>query len=483
MRVRLFAAVAVAACVLYFFGLARMGLVGPDEPRYASIGREMARSGDWVTPRLWGAPWFEKPALLYWMTAAGFRLGLDEDLAPRLPVALAGLGFLAFYWRTLRRHFGPRAGWYAAAILGTSGTWVAYSSVGVTDLPMTAAFAAAMLVALDWVETGERRRLPLAAALLGAAVLAKGLVPVVLAAPLLLVRPRRALDWFRPFPVAAFLAVAAPWYLLCWLRNGAPFIRTFFWQHQLGRFASDALKHEQPFWFYVPVLLAVLLPWTPLLAPALRRSLYKDRRCLLLLAWAMFGFLFFSASTNKLPGYLLPLLPAVAALMGIALEASGRPAAALASCAVMLLAIPVAVQVLPQALAGGLSRVDAPQPAWWWLAPLALSAVVWRMRTAERAMALVVVAAAAGLLYLKVAALPAIDKAVSARSLWRQVAGRRDQVCMGEIHRAWAYGLNYYSVTPLPPCAEQPKPLRITQERTGRGRPAPPALTVSPSSR
>src|SRR5262245_24161082 len=91
------AALAAAMWVLYLYGLARMGLVSPDEPRYAAIGRQMARSGDWVTPQLWGEPWFEKPALIYWMSGAGFRLGLGDEMAPRLPVALLSIAFLIFY--------------------------------------------------------------------------------------------------------------------------------------------------------------------------------------------------------------------------------------------------------------------------------------------------------------------------------------------------------------------------------------------------
>src|SRR6202042_3019251 len=124
------------AYFLYFFGLTAAGMVGPDEPRYASIGREMARSGDWITPRLWGQPWFEKPALLYWMTGAAFRLGIGEDLAPRLPVALCSLAFLAFLYWMVRREFGTRTAGAACLILGTCGAWIGYSFIGVTDLPM-----------------------------------------------------------------------------------------------------------------------------------------------------------------------------------------------------------------------------------------------------------------------------------------------------------------------------------------------------------
>jgi len=107
----------VALYFLLFFGLTRVGLLGPDEPRYASIGREMAFSGDWVTPRLWGRPWFEKPALLYWMTGIAFRCGLGDDLAPRLPVAAASVLFLGFFFLLLRREFGSRPALYASLAL------------------------------------------------------------------------------------------------------------------------------------------------------------------------------------------------------------------------------------------------------------------------------------------------------------------------------------------------------------------------------
>jgi len=82
---------------VYLFGLSLVGVLGPDEPRYAAIGQEMARSGDWITPHLWGEKWFEKPTLLYWMTAIGFELGLGPELGPRVPVALLSISFLIFF--------------------------------------------------------------------------------------------------------------------------------------------------------------------------------------------------------------------------------------------------------------------------------------------------------------------------------------------------------------------------------------------------
>lgn len=453
--------------ILYFPGLSATGLLKEDEPRYASIGREMARSGDWITPRLWGQPWFEKPALLYWMTAAAFKLGLGDDLAPRVPVALLSVAFLIFFQWILSREFGARAAWTAVVILGTSAAWVGSSFIGATDLPMTVAFSAAMLLSLEWIETGQRRRLPWAAAMLGIAVLAKGLVPLALALPLVWFGRRRWTDLLRPAVLGVFLIVALPWYLLCYLHNGTVFLRTFFWEQHFERFTTTTLAHGQPFWFYVPVLAAALIPWTPLLVLLGRRALYRDARRRFLLLWLLFVLVFFSFSKNKLPGYLLPLAPAAAALMGIALAEAPRARWALPAAALCLVAIPAAVPVLPRALASGLSRAPLPAFQWTWLLPFALALALWWLdRQGRRPAALVVMATAvtAAVVTLKLVDLPAIDAAVSARPLWRTIATQRDSVCIQSMHRSWRYGLNYYSVTPLPDCSQSPRPLQVWQE-------------------
>ena len=470
------------AYLLYFFDLGAMGLVGPDEPRYASIAREMARSGDWITPRLWGQPWFEKPALLYWMTGAAFRLGVGPDLAPRLPVALMAVGYLVFFWWILRREFGARAAWFATLILGCCGGWLAYSQVGVPDLPMSAAFSAAMLLALPWIGGRDTRYLPVAAALLGLAVLAKGPVAVVLAAPLCL-RFRDARDLARPRVVAPFLAVALPWYLLCYLRNGDVFLHDFFVVHNLGRFTSNALMHVQPWWFYLPVLAGLLLPWFPLLPLLGRRAPYRDPRRLFLLAWVVCGMVFFMAATNKLPGYLLPLLPAAAALMGLALEEvpAARAGPWLACCALLLVAFPIAARMLPAALAGGLLKAPLPAFHATWLPAGGVAAAVWLLESRARRLAAVLsiaAGAAAGTVYLKRTAAPELDRMVSARALWHEVSGRADAVCVDQVDRNWRYGLNYYSGTPLPECSAEPRPWWVRQAPGQR-----PNLEAAPPAR
>lgn len=453
------------ALFLYLYRLDTTGMLGPDEPRYASIAREMARSGDWVTPRLWGEPWFEKPALLYWIAGAGFRLGLGPDLSPRLPVALLAVIFLCFYWWILQREFGCRIAWFSSIILGTSAAWVFFSQVGVTDLPMSAMFSAAMLLALPWIARGDTRFLPIAAALLGLAALAKGLVPIALAAPLVL-RGRGVRDLLRVRVLAPFLAVALPWYLLCYLKNGDPFLEEFFIRHHLQRLTSDVIAHTQPWWYYLPVLLGLLLPWTPLVPLLARRANLQDPRRRFLMAWVVFGLVLFSVSVNKLAGYVLPLVPATAVLLAIGLNEVKNARAWLAACAALLIVFPIAIPAAPAAVANGLSRATMPPFHWTWLAPLAAVAAAWLLDgRGRRAAALLTVAlgAGAGVMFLKSSTAPELDRTYSARRLWREIQPHASTVCVDNINRSWRYGLNYYSVSPLPECSVESRPFRVVQ--------------------
>ena len=443
--------------LLYLLHLGGVGFLGPDEPRYASIGREMAHSGDWITPRLDGQPWFEKPPLTYWLTAAGHLARLPDEWAARLPEALISVAFLAFFYITLAREFSPRLAMAATSILATSAGWVAYSFAALTDLPMAAALGSAMLIVLF-----DRQRAVIAGVLLGLSVLGKGFVPVVLFAPVLLIARGKRITTLMTAAI-----IAAPWFILCWMRNGGAFWNDFFWKQHVARFLTPSLEHVQPVWFYVPVLLAGLFPWTPLAALLVRRRTYADVRMRTLAYWVLYGLVFFSVARNKLPGYLLPLFPAVAILLASALESVRAKATWLAACALLLVGLPTVANILPDALLAGLSRTHlafAPgglvfllvAGVVWWLA--------WKQRT-EAALLTVALAAGLGVAYMKYATFPALDATVSVRSFWRSHREAVSEGCVDNVSRTWLYGLNYYAGHEVPQCGSVQGPRIAVRDR------------------
>ena len=447
--------------LVYFHGLTSTGMISKDEPRYAAIGRAMAQTGDWVTPRLWNKPWFEKPAALYWMTAVASKAGLGVDLAPRLPVALLGLGFVLFFYVFVRHEFGPAEALYATAVLGTSAGGVAYSFVAVTDVPMAAFFCAAFFLSLEWVTGGEgsARRALVVGVLLGLAVLAKGLVPLVLFAPVLWpMRRRRA---HLGLLSVICLTIAVPWYVACTLRNGTAFLNEIFWKQHFERFFTPSLQHVRPVWFYVPVLLGIVFPWTPLFA-LLRPGLFRDARLRFAGLWLLYALAFFSASTNKLPGYLIPLLPPASLVLGLALGWARRTRIPLFLCALSLALTPVVAAVLPGALNVGLSHTPWRGFDLRWAAPFAILAAgpLWleiRSRRTE-ALAMVALLACAALLYLKVVALPATDRV---RPFYQQHANWLDSICLQDVDRDSRYQLQYYAGREFPDCKGEEKTPKI----------------------
>lgn len=432
--------------VLYLVGLDWSGLVSVDEPRYAAIGREMARSGDWLTPVLWGEPWFEKPPLLYWLIAGATRLGLPGEWAARLPVAVLSLVFLGFYYDRLRRLFGAELAFRATVMLATMGGWFAYSQVAVTDIPLATSFGAAMLLAAPWALGQGRGGLVGASLCLGMAILAKAAVPLVLALPLLYWAGRER--WRHLVaPLLVAVGVAAPWYVWSYQRHGWAFFDELFLRHHLARFLTGETLHARPAWFYVPVLALGLFPWTALVGGLWRRAVWEDARLRYFLLWFGWGFVFFSASSGKLPGYLLPLLPAVAVLLG---AAPGR-GAVLAAPVMLAVAAPVAMAVLPVALDRGLSRATVSVPVYGALLAAGAGLVMWRWRSFTAAAALVV----GLLLAAKYPLLKKLDAAASARAEAAEIKRRQyPALCRGVLRRTWEYQLNYYLGAPVPACAE-----------------------------
>ena len=239
--------------------------------------------------------------------------------------------------------------------------------------------------------------------------------------------------------------MAAPWYVLCYLRNGSGFVNDFFVRHHLERFTSAALQHTQPWWFYLPRLPALMLPWAPLLLLAIRPAAwYREPRRRFLLAWFVFGLALFSVSANKLPGYVLPLLPAAAILVALALDEMADARIWLAACAALLIAFPIAAPLVPAAAANEWSAAPHPMFHWTWLAPALPVRAVWRLESRGRRLAAVLTVTAATALcmvYLKIGSEPEYERIASARELAAAAALHPGEVCTGDIKRDWQYGL------------------------------------------
>ncbi len=450
----------LAIAGLYLYGLGAVGVLDPDEPRYLAIGRTMARTHDFITPRLWGSPWFEKPPLLYWMTSLGDYVHLGLELSGRLPVAVLSLAFLIVMFFCLRREFGVTAAASASVLLATSAGWIAYSSLALTDLPLAVFYSLAIFLALPMVndDSGKDRlragRFVLIGVCLGLGTLAKALVPIALAIPFLWYLRQ----WWRSWALAicAGAAVALPWYAMMYIRNGDAFLQVFFWKQQFERLYSPSLQHIQPWWYYFPVILAALYPWTPLFALCFLQRKGWDERHRFLISCLAFGFFLFSVSLNKLPGYLLPLLPAAFVLLGCSVAQrrfAGSLRGWLVACAVLIGLIPVLAGILPKTLqlgriaAGGTLHIG-PTEFFYMAAPVAASLL------ARRAWAgiLLVLCLVAGGFFLKIVCFPVLDRTVSARGVWRQIENSPGTICSDWLDRHWVYGLALYRGDPYPAC-------------------------------
>lgn len=315
--------VLIVLYVCLFSGLGALGLLGPDEPRYAAIARAMAETHDWVTPRLWGTPWFEKPVLYYWCAGIAMRLFGVSEFAARLPSALAALlAVVAVAWTALRS-YGLGAAWYSLLMLPTSVALVGFSRAASPDMLFAGCLTASMAVAYEILQTprpGPLLRIAFGF-FLGASVLAKGPAAVILAGGATLLWAALSRQWLAPFRflhpliIGVFCATALPWYVLCALRN-PDFLRVFIWQHNFERYLTPIFEHRQPFWFYGYIVPLAVVPWVIVLAAGivvalvhLKPQVAMDSPRAFFAAWAVFPVFFFSISQSKLPGYILPAIP------------------------------------------------------------------------------------------------------------------------------------------------------------------------------
>ncbi len=319
---------------LFFYGLGAFGLIGADEPRYAQVAREMLDRHDWITPTLSGHPWLEKPPLYYWQAVVAYSIFGVSDVAARIPAALdATLLVLAvyFFFRKFRRGVEVDAALITASCAGIIG----YAHAASMDMPLAASFTIAMLAWWAWRESDKRIYLAAFYVCLALGMLAKGPVAPFLAAIILLIFAAATGAW-RSFlrtlwapGIFSFCVIALPWYIAVQVRN-PQFFREFILEHNLARFSTGLYHHPEPFWYYVPVTALALVPWIVFIMAAGMESLrawWAERKTLrnepdlelqfrvFAVCWLIVPLLFFSISQSKLPGYVLPAIPAGAVLL------------------------------------------------------------------------------------------------------------------------------------------------------------------------
>jgi len=317
----------------YLYGLGKLPLLGPDEPRYAQVAREMFVTGDLITPTLGHHTWFEKPALLYWMIAGSFKVFGVNEWAARFGPALCGLLTIAAVWfvgREIDREEPRGFAFWSAVVTGSCLGLIVFSRAASFDVVITMTMTWALALFLLHELRNKGRLLAGFYVFVGLSLLAKGLVGIVIPFGVVglyyVLRrtwPSRSviLSLFWGMPLA--LAVSAIWYGPVIARHGWTFIDEFFIQHHFARYVSNKYHHPQPIYFYLVIILMLALPWTPYLIAALARVRgWKWRGDddlsivrVFSLAWLLLPIVFFSFSGSKLPGYVLPAIPAIALLV------------------------------------------------------------------------------------------------------------------------------------------------------------------------
>jgi 4-amino-4-deoxy-L-arabinose transferase-like glycosyltransferase len=494
------AVTALAILVSLFPNLGAIGLVGPDEPRYAWIARAMAETGDWVTPRLWGVPWFEKPVLYYWAAAIGFLMYLPAEWAARLPSAFAALAAAVAIGWFAWRHYGEGEDWSASPallapiIFSTSVAAIGFARAATPDMLFSAAITLAMVCAASVLTRAGALRVPdgasaenqtynlriviLWGAFLGAGVLAKGPAAVILAGGTVGIwalgtsQWRAAIRLAHPFAIVAFCAVALPWYLLCALRN-RDFLHIFIFQHNFERYLTPLFQHQQPFWFFAPITILALLPWSAFLIAAAQEALrlwreksWTNSPGFFVACWAVFPIVFFSFSQSKLPSYILPAVPALALLIAVSATRrfqTSRTNALVLSAGIGVVWIVLAAIFLHTAHKSPFAEMGHSIPLLAATAlgiSIALAAGVLYAAIRKNFYLTVVLCSLCAVVTLEIAnivVLPALDPYVSARPHAAFFSNdlHPDRIFTYQLRRTWNYGLAFYFHREIPEWSPQ----------------------------
>lgn len=465
----LLAVTALCACFL-FYGAGSFGIVGADEPRYAQIAREMLERRDWVTPTLGGTPWLEKPVLYYWGAQISFSIFGVTEFAARFPSALLASIFVFAAYFFMRR-FRPGSQIDAAIVTATTVGWIGFARGASTDMPLAATLGTAMLAWATWMFTSRRRWLAVFYLFAALATLAKGPVAPFLAGTMIVLlalwKRELSLVWRTLWlpGIVLYLAVALPWFIAVELATGQ-FVEVFILKHNLARFGTNMFHHRQPYWYYFAVVPLTMLPWTVLFGASVISSIRSLRHetdpvsrdlLRLLLLWIAVPFVLFSISQSKLPGYILPVVPACGLLTADYIYRKLREGSCLPGFTAALHAAVVAVTVTSIALANFfLLKVDFTASTITIAVLIAvaifLATILALMRKSMGVMRLVTLAPMVfALAFLITVVTPTIDARDSARPVARELEriGPETPVAGFDVSRTIEYGMHFYRNRPF----------------------------------
>ncbi len=302
-----------------FFNLGAIPLLDPDEPVYAETPKEMFQYNEFMSPRIYGEYWYDKPPLYYWLVAGSYKLFGVNEFAARFPSAALAVVSVAAVYAFTRRWLGDRTAVFSGVVLATSIEYFYLAKAAVTDITLVSCLTFALLCFWD-------KRYYCAYFFAGLATLAKGPIGLlfpggILACYLLFSREFGLLLRMKlGSGMLVYSIVALPWYWFMYKMHGNAFIDTFIGFHNVTRFTSPEHPEGVLWYYYIPVLLLGFFPWISLLPQALWRAIdtrgEKGQLMLFLTIWASFIFLFFSVSQTKLVSYILPMYPPLAILVG-----------------------------------------------------------------------------------------------------------------------------------------------------------------------
>ena len=322
---------AVLCAYLFFFKLGGMALTDPDETFYAQTAKEMFNKGDWTTPYLYGKPQFEKPIMIYWLIEASYKIFGVNETAARFPSAVFGLlGVIAMYLFG-KLLFGKRAGFLSAVILATNVEYVIISRACITDMVLTVFMLLGALFFFYGYLKEKGYFYILSSAAFALAVLTKGPIAIILPAAVFVVFLLLTKDAGRlkKIPLGSclliFILIAAPWYFLTYRLHGKEFIDAFFGFHNVTRFMQSEHKTGSQFYYNIPIVFGGFFPWSVFLPfgfwHIFKKSVSgnKDERSryIFILTWFFAIFVFFSASSTKLPTYIFPSFISLALITGV----------------------------------------------------------------------------------------------------------------------------------------------------------------------